>query len=137
LAAGLPLEEHIRSASKLQVGRGGGGGWHWWLACRHSSGAAAGPAASWVGPAAASQRLLHTAPGLPAAQAKKLAPLQLPKPAPNMPDGSFNPALSLRQAAGYTAVREAGAMDARVSKAQVLMQHGSMFSSTLPAAQRR
>jgi hypothetical protein len=64
------------------------------------------------------------------AQAKKLAPLQLAKPAPNTPAGAFNPALSLRQTASYAAVREAGVLEARVDKAQALMQHGSLFGST-------
>jgi hypothetical protein len=49
-----------------------------------------------------------------------------------MPDGTFNPSLSLRQSAGYEALREAAALEALVDKAAVKMRHSGLFSSTLP-----
>eukprot|EP00878_Enallax_costatus_P013947 GHUV01014584.1.p1 GENE.GHUV01014584.1~~GHUV01014584.1.p1 ORF type:complete len:446 (+),score=179.98 GHUV01014584.1:898-2235(+) len=49
---------------------------------------------------------------------------------PNMPDGSFNPALTLQQSAGYEAVRQAKELERRINRGLMLTMHnGQPFNA--------
>eukprot|EP00879_Flechtneria_rotunda_P010431 GHRR01010907.1.p1 GENE.GHRR01010907.1~~GHRR01010907.1.p1 ORF type:complete len:359 (+),score=175.27 GHRR01010907.1:313-1389(+) len=54
---------------------------------------------------------------------------------PNMPDGTFNPGLSLQQAAGFTNTRAAGELEKRVDKSLMLALHaGQPFNTSAKLA---
>uniref|UniRef100_A0A383V9A3 Uncharacterized protein n=1 Tax=Tetradesmus obliquus TaxID=3088 RepID=A0A383V9A3_TETOB len=105
--------------------------------------AAAGPALSSSGSAAAAgehlpaqlRPLVASAGKLAAAVVASVDDWYAARADANMPDGSFNPSLTLQQSAEYEAVRQAAGLEGRISRGLMLMLHdGQPFNNiTKPA----